>query len=241
MTGKNWQSASRRRLRIALAIATAIVLLILMLPLRLEPPPASPDELTVTVVRQETPDQASVPEPVPEPEVRPVEEPESAQPEATVAEAPSDAEDDSPPMPAAEQTPDPPAAEPATPPTRDWYALLETTAARVVGESAATPSMSPDFDAARREAEVRFAPARAGAPPPIWENVEKDLLGRTILVAGDCHRVLDDPNVGNRYQFETFTQYLVFCNSGRTPPKKLAFVADIRERYDYLGDPAIAD
>ena len=60
-------------------------------------------------------------------------------------------------------------------------------------------------------------------------------MGRTILRAGDCYRVLDDPSAANQWLQDNFTQYMFFCSSaGKTIPKELPFVADIRERYVHL-------
>ena len=91
----------------------------------------------------------------------------------------------------------------------------------------------------RRIAATRYAEPRTGKPPPIWDNVEKDVTGRTLLRSGNCFQVLDDPNVGNRYAFETFEQYLVQCSFGfgRKRGKNLPWVETIRSRYNHLRDP----
>ena len=81
----------------------------------------------------------------------------------------------------------------------------------------------------RAEAAVKYAPV----PPPkrIWDNVEKDIYGRTILRSGNCYRVLDDPRATNRWAFETFEQFMVYCDPVAKGPKKLPWVETIREMY----------
>ena len=59
-------------------------------------------------------------------------------------------------------------------------------------------------------------------------------MGKTILRAGDCYRVLDDPSVANQWLQENFTQYMTFCSNGKSIPKELPFVAEVVERYAYL-------
>jgi hypothetical protein len=97
-----------------------------------------------------------------------------------------------------------------------------------------TPTMHPELDEQRRVARIRFRKSNAPVKKEIWDNVEKDQMGRTILRAGDCHRVLDDPSVANQWLHENFTQYMIFCSNGKTSPKALPFVAEIVERYAYL-------
>ena len=82
----------------------------------------------------------------------------------------------------------------------------------------------------RSHRRLAYAPVKK----EIWDNVEKDQMGRTILRAGDCFRVLDDPSVANQWLQENFTQYMIFCSNGKTIPKALPFVAEVVERYAYL-------
>ena len=77
----------------------------------------------------------------------------------------------------------------------------------------------------------QFRPSRAPVKKPIWENVETDQLGRKILVHGDCHRVIDDPNVGSNEIFRTFGQYIVFCSNYQRSPQELPWVDEIRDRF----------
>ena len=178
------------------------------------------------------------PEPVPAPDLRNIVEPGGT----TAAEEEP---------PAAAVTTPRPAGTPATVPSVeaasptagaapvDWYAELEHAAAKIVDEHSTAESLHPEFDELRRIAAERYAPAASGAPRPIWENVERDIYGRTLLRSGNCFRVLDDPNVGNRYAFETFEQYLVQCafSFGKKRGKNLPWVATIRARYNHLRDP----
>jgi hypothetical protein len=42
------------------------------------------------------------------------------------------------------------------------------------------------------------------AIPRIWNNVEKDQRGHTILRDGNCFRILNDPSVANQSAYENF-------------------------------------
>ena len=97
--------------------------------------------------------------------------------------------------------------------------------------------MHPEFDEQRHVAVSRYAEPQTGKPPPIWENVEKDIYGRTLLRDGNCYRVLDDSNVGNRYAFETFERFIVFCDGPKEPRQEFPWIEAIAARYAYLGDP----
>ena len=119
----------------------------------------------------------------------------------------------------------------------DWQGALERASADVVARSAETPSLHPEFDELRRIAAVRYAKPETGKPPPIWEHVEKDPYGRTVVRLGNCYKVLDDPNVGNRYAFETFEKTMTSCNLSNPKPKNLPWVEEIRARYAYLRNP----
>jgi len=116
----------------------------------------------------------------------------------------------------------------------EWYAVLDEVVEHLSGEANHKPSMSPQLDELRRVAKLRFAPVVDRGPRPIWENVEKDQMGRTILRAGDCYRVLEDWRVTNRWAQENFGQYIVYCETHKPSPQELPFVAQIIERYDYL-------
>jgi hypothetical protein len=119
----------------------------------------------------------------------------------------------------------------------DWQASLERASAETVEANSQSVSLHPDFDELRRIAAVKYAPPRTGKPPPIWENVEKDIYGRTLLRHGNCFRVLDDMNVGNRYAFETFEQHLVFCDGPRQGRQEFPWIETIVARYAYLREP----
>ena len=149
----------------------------------------------------------------------------SSVPEQQTAAAPS----------TAEQTD--PVQAPVREPPIDWQGSLERASAEVVERSAETPSLHPELDELRRIAAVRYAKPETGKPPPIWEHVEQDLYGRTVLRLGNCYHVLNDPNVGNRYAFETFEKSMKFCYLSNSKPRNLPWVEEIRARYAYLRDP----
>ena len=112
----------------------------------------------------------------------------------------------------------------------DWYLQIPEAAKAANDARARTYSVNPGFDEKRRAAAEQFRPSEAPVQRPIWENVEKDTLGRTILVSGDCYRVLDDPNVGSREAFLTFGQFMASCSYYKRPPQELPFVAEIKAR-----------
>ena len=117
---------------------------------------------------------------------------------------------------------------------RDWYSAMDEVAAEVVVGEQRTDSVNPVFDARRRDAAEQFRPSRAPVERPTWENVERDQLGRRILVHGDCQRVIDDPNVGSNEIFRTFGQYIVSCSNYQRPGQELPWVDEIRDRRVYL-------
>lgn len=125
-----------------------------------------------------------------------------------------------------------PAAPEASAPAEkaDWYAQIPDAVAAYEDSKPREYSINPGMDERRREAAEKYYRSRAPAERPIWENVEKDTLGRTLLVSGDCHRVIDDPNVGSRDKFLTFGQFLVFCSNGKRAPQELGFVKELRNR-----------
>jgi hypothetical protein len=116
----------------------------------------------------------------------------------------------------------------------DWYAELERVSAEIAAQKAEPNSVNPHFDELRRVARLRYGKPQNDPPRPIWENVETDYLGRTILRDGDCFRIIDDPAVGNRYVFENFQQYMVYCTYQPSKPRDLPWVKEIQSRYGYL-------
>ncbi len=220
-----WVEATRRRFAVCTmlaAFAVAALVLLVRFPEILVPVERTPeiDLVLLEPALPVEPESPPLPAEVTPPPVAPA-EPEESDAE-TIAEADEQPVD----------------IEPETPPAVDWYAPLPNVASDVLDRQQHAPSMTPEFDARRRDAQARYAPAPGNGRRPIWENVEKDTLGRTILKAGDCYRVLDDPSVINQYAMEQFTQYLVFCNNVRKGPEELPWVDELRERYSKSGEPA---
>jgi len=124
----------------------------------------------------------------------------------------------------------------------DWYAEIPDAVAAYQDSLPREYSINPGMDERREAAAEKFYRSRAPVQRPIWENVEKDSLGRTILVSGDCHRVIDDPNVGSRDKFLTFDQFFVFCSMRNRGPQELGFVKELRNRREgqvRYGHPAV--
>jgi hypothetical protein len=177
---------------------------------------------------------------LPRDEPRPLAEPPAEPAEQAAEEPPVPEPEDVVPEPApsvAAEEPSEPAAAPGGQRQVDWQGALERASARTVEEHAGVDSLHPEFDELRRIAATKYAEPRTGKPPPIWENVEKDVTGRTILRSGNCFQVLDDPNVGNRYAFETFEQHLVFCGWARASRQEFPWIDTIVARYQYLREP----
>ena len=94
--------------------------------------------------------------------------------------------------------------------------------------------MSPHFDELRKVAATRYAKPAFEPERPIWENTEKDQMGRTVLRAGDCYRVIADPSAVRQWEFHTFTQYITFCEHYEDAPAELPWVKDVVAKYAYL-------
>ena len=116
----------------------------------------------------------------------------------------------------------------------DWFASAVSAVQESVNAANHVESMHPALDAKRRHAAINFPASRAPVKKPIWENVETDQLGRKILVSGNCYRVIEDPSAINYDIQRDFTQFIVYCNGDEEKPMDVAWVDDIRKRYDYL-------
>ena len=75
------------------------------------------------------------------------------------------------------------------------------------------------MDQKRRAAAEKFYASLAPEKKEIWDNVETDQLGRKILTAGDCYRIIDDPSAANYDLWREFQQYFVYCKFGGSDPK----------------------
>ena len=220
-TRPNWQRGSRTRLIASLGIAALLIAtFIITTKFAKDPEPVAGIEVTLTQPRVN-----EVTEP-------PLEELDPLLVEETVRELPALTNLVTP------VAPDAPPEEPE-PVSRDWYTAMSEVAADVI-ESQGPHSVNPAFDARRRAAAEQFRPSRAPVEKPTWENVERDQLGRRILVHGDCQRVIDDPNVGSNEFFRTFGQYIVSCSNYQRPGQELPWVDEIRDRRVYLQpDPEV--
>ena len=207
----DWSSRPGRRLALNFLPSTLIVaavLLTLRLPVVEQSLPLT--ELVVRIL-------ANAVEEVAEPPVEeePVVEPSSEAPVADVPPVPDVAMED--------------ARKPI-----DWNAaIIEAVRAGYDGLPRQY-SVNPGMDERRRQAATQFAPSRAPVKRPIWENVEKDTLGRSVLRSGNCIRVIDDPNAGSREAFETFGQFIATCTAQSKNPQLLPWVHEIKRRQEPL-------
>lgn len=180
-------------------------------------------ELVVELVR---------PAPIAEPEILPA--PPGAVPIEEVVSPPAAPETRTEPVPAGD-------AAAVDDEAVDWE-LAREEAIREVLDAAGKEqayAVNPPFERARREAAVRFRASVAPDERHVWDHVEKDQLGRTILRDGNCFRVLNDPSAVNRWAFENFDQFIVYCDFtfGPGEGQELPWVDIIRERYPYLRNP----
>ncbi len=223
-THPDWQRGTRTRLLASLGLAGLLIAtFIFTSDFTADEEPVDEIEVTLTAPRE-----IELPAP-------PVEELEPLIIEETLRELPALAEIVEP------AAPDVQPEEPA-PALRNWRDEMDRVVADVVAENEKTWSVNPAFDARRRAAAEQFRPSRAPVEKPIWENVARDQLGRRILVHGDCHRVIDDPNVGSNEFFRTFGQFIVYCSNYRRPGRELPWVDEVRDRRVYLQpDPEVSD
>jgi len=112
----------------------------------------------------------------------------------------------------------------------DWHALVPEMARAANEARPKEYAVNPGFDEKRRQAAEQFAPSRAPVKRPIWENVEKDTMGRTLLRSGNCYRVLNDPNVGSREAFLVFGQFMTTCERSSEAPRLLPWVSELQNR-----------
>lgn len=117
----------------------------------------------------------------------------------------------------------------------DWYAELRD-AATDESNFVEEKIYMGDFGERLQAAAQRYYASPETGRRPIWENIEKDQLGRSVLWHGDCYRVLNDPNVMNLYVFETFTQHLIFCQKPYEVARNLPWVQDVVAKNSYLQD-----
>ena len=222
----DWQAGAAQRLRISMLVSAAALAAVLSL-FRL-PSPADITPLLEIVVELTRTQPIVQPEPevIPVPPLPiPVEEqvPPAVAPDTVTETSPAgaDAGGDGEPV--------------------DWDVEREEAIREVLDATAKEQgySVNPPFERAREEAAVRFRASVAPEERHIWDNVEKDQLGRTILRDGNCFRVLNDPSAANRWAFENFDQYVVYCDFvfGKKEGRNLPWVEVIRERYPYLRDP----
>ena len=118
----------------------------------------------------------------------------------------------------------------------NWHEFGTEIVKEIIANPPKQYTVNPPFDEKRRIAAIKFRPSEAPVKREIWDNVEKDQLGRTILRHGNLFRILDDPSGVNRDIFETYEQYMVFFTIpfAKAPPKELPWVNEIREQYAYL-------
>ena len=120
----------------------------------------------------------------------------------------------------------------------DWDAARDQAVQEYVDSQDETYGyFDPELADKRRALSERYQPRTIPLPKPIWENVEIDTLGRTVLRSGNCYKVLDDPNVGSREAFEAFGQYIAVCTFVPYRYRPLPWVDDVRQRHGYLLDP----
>lgn len=116
----------------------------------------------------------------------------------------------------------------------DWYAEMESAVEETIAAANHVDSMHAEFDEKRRQAAINFPASRAVVKKPIWENVETDQMGRTVLVSGDCYRVLEDWRVTQYDYHRDFGQYITHCTANTEKIMDVDWVEEIRDDYAYL-------
>ena len=119
-------------------------------------------------------------------------------------------------------------------PRTDWEQESLAAVQSVLDENSRTFSVNPNFDKKRRAASETFRPSEAPVKKEIWDNVEKDYLGRTIWRNGGCYKILDNPSAVYRWVFETFERYATYCDG--LGEEYLIEFDEIPDRYQYLED-----
>lgn len=118
----------------------------------------------------------------------------------------------------------------------NWHEFGTEIVKEIIANPQKKYAVNPPFDEKRRIAAIKFRPSEAPVKREIWDNAEKDQLGRTILRDGNRFRILDDPSGVNRDIFETYEQYMVFFTFpfSKAAPKELPWVNEVREQFAYL-------
>lgn len=221
-----WDDGREQRLFASMLLATLLVAGVLSV-LRFPPLPEIPGlfEIIVRVVQPAEEEAGAEPGSVPDAT--------EAQPPAP--QAPAESDSISAPAIAGE------VAEPVETTERgyDWDAARERAAAEYVESQREDYGyFDPRLAETRRERSKLYVPPVHEPKKQIWENVEVDTLGRKVLRSGDCYKVLDDPNVGSREEFEVFGQFMTKCTFQKRLPKNLPWVPDIVDNVDYLREPS---
>lgn len=219
----DWHAGGRERLFFSMLLSSVLVSAALSM-LRLPDVPGSSSllQLVIEIVReQEEPSETPPPaEPV-QPDSTPV---SPDQDEVRPDRSPAD------PSPAA-------LTEAREPPAPELEVAREAAIEAYLRRLEDPPGVNPNVDRLEREFAGRYQPPTVEPPKPVWENVERDSLGRSILRSGDCWRVIDDPNVASQEAFREFGQFIVMCDVVGRKPRELPWVDGIRERYPYLKYP----
>ena len=213
-----WSAGADRRLAFSMLCGTVVVAVSiswLRLPGVADWQPVTALVIDVILDRPAAPEQIEAPpDPVPLPMDEPATMPETELPMAPVETGNAAVEPDR-------------AADPA--PRPDWQSLAAIAVQNFVESDRDASVMNRAFEEKRRAAATRFRPSQAPVKKPIWENVEVDALGRTLLRSGDCYKVLDNPTVTNRWYARTFEQFMMFC--GGSEKDYLIEFDEIPDRY----------
>ncbi|MGI9220033.1 MAG: hypothetical protein ACR2QS_03240 [Woeseiaceae bacterium] len=134
------------------------------------------------------------------------------------------------------ELPAPPEVAPISiiPAETDWQKVIKDAAREMVTVTNSDTSMHPSHAEAKRLAAINFAPSRAPVKKPIWENVETDNIGRTVLRNGECYRVLDDWRATYQDIQRELGQYIMHCDAVEDTVIDVKWVEDIKQNYAYL-------
>ncbi len=121
---------------------------------------------------------------------------------------------------------------PSTAGSVDWYLEMELATGGVLEEEPKRWTPGGHMQEKKEEAAKRYAPAKRKTE--IWGTSERDIYGRTVVNAGKCDVVLDDPVLKAPGSMLNLVHYLRHCLGPNGPEFDLSGIEEIKARRKYL-------